>query len=51
MSCHKANLENKVMDCGVNTKKKVDHGDDDLCCQGSGNGQNDNYLNLHSING
>lgn len=51
MSCHKANLGNKVMDCGVNTKKKVGHGDDDLYCQCGGNDQNEDDLSLHKKNG
>ena len=39
------------MDCGANTEKKVSHGEDDLRCQGRGNGQKADCLNLHSING
>ncbi len=47
MFCHKANLENNVMDCGTNTKNKLGHGDDDLCCQCGGNDQNEACLSLH----
>lgn len=49
MFCHKANLENNVMDCGTNTKNKLGHGDDDLRCQGRGNGQNEACLSLPKL--
>lgn len=39
------------MDCAANTEMKVSHGEDDLRCQGRGNGQKADYLHLHSIIG